>query len=77
MVLGPTASGKTELAARLAEDLGGEVVGCDSMQVYRGFDVGSGKPSKELRARVPHHLVDVVDPAKDFNLGDYAEARRK
>jgi len=71
VVLGPTASGKTELAARLAEDLGGEVVGCDSMQVYRGFDVGTGKPAAELRARAAHHLVDVVDPDQDFNLGDY------
>ena len=71
MVLGTTASGKSEIAARLAEGFGGEVVGCDSMQVYRGFDAGTGKPAPALRTRVPHHLVDVADPSGDFNLGDY------
>ena len=71
VVVGPTASGKSQLAVRLAERFGGEVIGCDSMQVYRGFDCGTGKPSAELRARVPHHLIDVADPAQDFNLGDY------
>ncbi len=71
VVLGTTASGKSEVAAYLAEALGGEVVGCDSMQVYRGFDAGTAKPSALLRARVPHHLVDVADPSRDFNLGDY------
>jgi tRNA dimethylallyltransferase len=72
VVLGPTASGKSEIAARLAERFGGEVVGCDSMQVYRGFDAGTGKPSPALRARAPHQLIDVADPARDFSLGDYA-----
>src|SRR5262245_40425235 len=71
VVVGPTASGKSEIAVRLAETFGGEVVGCDSMQVYRGLDAGTGKPDASLRARVRHHLVDVADPARDFNLGDY------
>jgi len=71
VVLGPTASGKSEVAARLAATFGGEVVGCDSMQVYRGLDAGTGKPGPDLRAGVPHHLIDVADPARDFNLGDY------
>src|SRR5262245_36694513 len=71
VVLGPTASGKSEVAARLAERFGGEVVGCDSMQVYRGFDAGTGKPSPALRARSSHHLIDVADPSRDFSLGDY------
>src|SRR5262249_11988625 len=71
VVVGPTASGKSEVAAHLAETFGGEVVGCDSMQVYRGLDAGTGKPDAALRARVRHHLVDVADPARDFNLGDY------
>jgi tRNA dimethylallyltransferase len=66
VVVGPTASGKTELAIRLAERLGGEVVGADSVQVYRGFDLGSGKPTAEERARAPHHLVDVADPLEPF-----------
>ena len=55
-MVGPTASGKTELAVRLAERFGGEVVSADSVQVYRGFDVGSGKPTAEERRRAPHHL---------------------
>ncbi|MBV9948479.1 MAG: hypothetical protein JOZ69_16635, partial [Myxococcales bacterium] len=61
-VVGPTASGKTDLAIALAERLGGEIVSADSIQIYRGFDVGSGKPSPEERARAPHHLVGVLDP---------------
>jgi tRNA dimethylallyltransferase len=62
VVVGPTASGKTALAIELAERFGGEVIGADSVQVYRRFDIGSGKPTPAERARVPHHLVDVLDP---------------
>ncbi len=72
VVVGPTASGKTELAVRLAERLGGEVVGADSVQVYRGFDVGSGKPTAEERRRAPHHLVDVADPLEPFDAQRFA-----
>lgn len=72
VVVGPTASGKTELAIRLAERLGGEVVGADSVQVYRGFDLGSGKPTAEERARAPHHLVDVADPLEPFEAQRFA-----
>jgi tRNA dimethylallyltransferase len=67
VVVGPTASGKTELAVRLAERFGGEVVGADSVQIYRGFDVGSGKPTAGELCRVPHHLVDVADPLQPFD----------
>jgi len=70
VVVGPTASGKTELALRLAERVGGEIVGADSVQVYRGFDRGSGKPSADERARARHHLVDCFDP------GDEVDAQR-
>ncbi len=70
VVVGPTASGKTELALRLAERFGGEIVGADSVQVYRGFDRGSGKPSADERARARHHLVDCFDP------GDEVDAQR-
>ncbi|AKT36328.1 tRNA (adenosine(37)-N6)-dimethylallyltransferase MiaA [Chondromyces crocatus] len=70
VVVGPTASGKTELAVRLAERFGGEVISADSVQIYRAFDVGSGKPSAEERARAPHHLIDVLDPL------DPADAQR-
>jgi tRNA dimethylallyltransferase len=73
VVVGPTASGKTELAVRLAERFGGEVVGADSVQVYRGFDVGSGKPSAEERRRAPHHLVDVAGPLEPFDASRFAE----
>ncbi len=79
-VVGPTASGKTALAMRLAERFDGEIVGADSVQIYRLFDAGSGKPTAEERARVPHHLVDLVDPLDPFdaarfvNLADQAIA---
>ena len=64
--------GKSDIAAALAHRLGGEVVGADSMQVYRGLDAGTAKPSVEARRRVPHHLIDHVDPRRDYSAGDYA-----
>ncbi|WP_438017351.1 tRNA (adenosine(37)-N6)-dimethylallyltransferase MiaA [Sorangium sp. So ce315] len=73
VVVGPTASGKTELAIRLAERLGGEVVSADSVQIYREFDVGSGKPTRSERARAPHHLVDVADPTQAIDAQRFAE----
>jgi tRNA dimethylallyltransferase len=72
VVVGPTASGKTELALRLAEKFGGEIVGADSVQVYRGFDLGSGKPSRDERARAPHHLVDCFDPGEEVDAQRFA-----
>ncbi len=71
MVLGPTGTGKTELAVRVAERIGGEIVGCDALQVYREVTVGTAKPAAEQRRRVPHHLVDVADPRTPFTLGHY------
>jgi tRNA dimethylallyltransferase len=59
------------LAVRVAERLSGEVVGCDALQVYRGLDAATGKPTSEERARVPHRLIDVVDPGRDYTLADY------
>ena len=76
VVTGPTASGKTELAIRLAEHFGGEVVNADSMQVYRYMDIGTAKPSLEERGRVPHHLFDVVTPDLEYSAGRYAEEAR-
>lgn len=73
VVVGPTASGKTALAIELAEQLNGEIVGADSVQIYRHFDIGSGKPSAEELARVPHHLIGVVDPAEDIDASRFAE----
>lgn len=77
VVAGPTGSGKSELALRLAETLGGEIVNYDSVQIYRGFDIGSAKPSIEQRQLVPHHLFDVLDAGDDeFNAADYARLAR-
>ena len=70
-IVGPTASGKSSLAVALARKLGGEVLACDSTQVYRGFDIGTAKPTSEERGGVPHHLVDLVDPSFPFTAGEY------
>lgn len=72
VVVGPTASGKSELALRLAEERNGEIIGADSVQVYRRFDIGSSKPTPEERARVPHHLVDCVGPLEPLDAGAWA-----
>jgi tRNA dimethylallyltransferase len=71
VVSGPTASGKTELALRLGLALPLEIVGADSLQVYRGMDIGTAKPSPAERRLVPHHLVDVADPLEEYNAGRY------
>jgi tRNA dimethylallyltransferase len=73
VVVGPTASGKTELAVELAERLRGEVVSADSVQIYRQFDIGTGKPSPGERARARHHLVDVLEPNEPMDAGRWAE----
>ena len=72
VIVGPTASGKSELALRLAEAAGGEVVSADSQQVYRGLDVGTGKVGATERARVPHHLLDVIPPDGTMTAARYA-----
>ncbi len=71
-IVGPTASGKTGLAVRLAEKLGGEILSADSIQVYRRFDLGSGKPTTEELARAPHHLIDAIDPLTPFDAAGWA-----
>ena len=70
-IVGPTASGKSALAVALARKFGGDVLACDSTQVYRGFDIGTAKPSVEERGGVPHHLLDMVDPSFPFTAGEY------
>jgi len=72
-IVGPTASGKTDLALRVAQRIGAEIVSCDSMQLYREFDVGTAKPTAEERARVPHHLVDLLAPDAVYSAARYAE----
>jgi tRNA dimethylallyltransferase len=70
-IVGPTASGKSALGFWLAERFAGEVVACDSTQLYRGFDIGTGKPSPSERRNIPHHLIDVLDPAEEATAGGY------
>jgi tRNA dimethylallyltransferase len=77
VVAGPTASGKSELAVRLALRFGGEIVNADSVQVYRHLDIGTAKPTAAQRAAVPHHLIDVADPAEQYNAGRFAEQAAK
>ena len=77
MVLGPTGSGKTALSLALAERFHGEIVNCDSVAVYREFEIGTAKPTAAERARVPHHMLDVVDPCGFITAGEYARQARE
>ena len=70
-IVGPTGSGKSGLALQLASRLDGEIVGCDALQVYRGLDVGTAKPTVTERRRIPHHLIDFVSPREEFSAADY------
>ena len=76
VVVGPTASGKSDLAARVARAFAGEIINADSMQVYRGMDIGTAKPSNDAMAAIPHHLFDIVDPDEDFTAAEYARRAR-
>lgn len=73
LLAGPTAVGKTEVALLLAEKLGGEIISVDSMQVYRGLDIGTAKPTPEERRRVPHHLLDVVEVSEGFDAARFVQ----
>jgi tRNA dimethylallyltransferase len=77
IILGPTGVGKTAMALELAGRLGGEIVGADSMQVYRGMDIGTAKPTPEERLRIPHHLLDVVEPDQPFDASQYCGLARE
>ena len=70
-IAGPTASGKTALSIALAQELGGEIVSCDSMQVYKRMDIGTAKPTAEEMAGIPHHMLSVAEPWEDFSVGKY------
>jgi len=72
LIVGPTGVGKSATAMALAEAVGGEIINCDSMQVYRGFDIGTDKPSSEDRQKIPHHLLDIVDGLNQFTAADFA-----
>jgi tRNA dimethylallyltransferase len=71
VVLGPTAVGKSRVAVDLALRFGGEIVSADSIQVYRGFDIGTDKPGPEERRGVPHHLIDIVGPEVQYTAADF------
>ena len=72
---GPTAAGKSEIALRVAEKIGGEIISADSMQVYRGLDIGTAKPSPADRARVPHHLIDICELTESFDAAQFVRLR--
>ena len=76
-VVGPTASGKTKLGVEIAKAVGGEVVSCDSMQIYRTMDVATAKPTLEEMDGVPHHLVDILPPETPFSLAEYVRLALK
>ncbi|MDP3488119.1 MAG: tRNA (adenosine(37)-N6)-dimethylallyltransferase MiaA, partial [Bacillota bacterium] len=76
VIVGPTAVGKTELTLRLAEELDGEIISADSMQVYRGMDIGTAKATLAERERIPHHLIDLVEPGETFSAADYQRLSR-
>ncbi|HEY8498191.1 MAG TPA: tRNA (adenosine(37)-N6)-dimethylallyltransferase MiaA [Limnochordales bacterium] len=77
VIVGPTAVGKTDLAVEVALRLGGEIISADAMQVYRGLDIGTDKPTPQRRRGVPHHLIDVVDPWEPFSASRYRELARQ
>ncbi|MGH7992331.1 MAG: tRNA (adenosine(37)-N6)-dimethylallyltransferase MiaA [Limisphaerales bacterium] len=77
LLAGPTAVGKSEIALQLAERLGGEIISADSMQVYRGLDIGTAKPSPADRARVPHHLIDICDLTESFDAAQFARLAQR
>ena len=72
-IAGPTASGKTALAVELATELGGEVVSCDSMQIYRRMDIGTAKPTAEEMQGIPHHMIDIIEPDEPFSVSRYCQ----
>lgn len=77
VVAGPTGSGKSDLAIHLAQRFDGEVVNCDSLQLYRHFNIGTAKVSEEVRRQVPHHLIDILEPTEVFSAGEYARRARE
>ena len=76
-IVGATASGKSHLALTLAAEFHGEIVSCDALQIYRGMDIGTAKPTAEERAAVPHHMLDLRDPGQDFSAGEYQRLGRE
>lgn len=71
-IVGPTATGKSALGIQLAEKIGGEIISCDSMQVYKGMDIGTAKATREEMKNIPHHMIDIIEPDVDFSCADYS-----
>jgi tRNA dimethylallyltransferase len=76
-IVGPTGAGKSDLAIRMSESLDGEIVNCDSLQIYKGFDIGTAKIPLSERRGIPHHLLDIVEPQEVFTAGDYSRLARR
>src|SRR3989304_4486429 len=73
ILTGPTACGKTDIAIKIAKSIDAEIVSADSMLVYRGMDIGTEKPPAEIRNKIPHHLIDIVEPWEEYNVGQYVK----
>lgn len=72
-IVGPTATGKSEIAVKLAKKINGEIISCDSMAIYTGMDIVSSKPAKHLQKEIPHHLIDIVIPGKEYNVAHFVK----
>src|SRR5574344_1312938 len=77
IIAGPTAVGKTSLSVKLASRLDGEIISADSMQVYKGMDIGSAKITKEEMCGIPHHMIDILEPNEDFNVAMFQKSADK
>ncbi|MDO8734471.1 MAG: tRNA (adenosine(37)-N6)-dimethylallyltransferase MiaA, partial [Elusimicrobiota bacterium] len=77
VILGPTASGKSDVAVKLAKELNGEIISADSRQVYKYMDIGTNKPSKKQLKTVPHHLINIIEPTENFTAGDFVKLANK
>ncbi|MCX6813793.1 MAG: tRNA (adenosine(37)-N6)-dimethylallyltransferase MiaA, partial [Candidatus Azambacteria bacterium] len=77
IIAGPTASGKSKLAVKIAKKIGGEVISADSRQVYKGMDIGTGKITKKEMAKIPHYLLDIINPKKQFTAAQYKKLAQK
>ena len=73
ILTGPTASGKTDVALSIAESIHAEIISADSMLVYRGMDIGTEKPSAAMQHKIPHHLIDIIDPWEEYSVGRYVK----
>ena len=76
-IAGPTASGKTALSIELAKRYNGEIVSCDSMQIYKGMNIGTAKPTEEEKQGIPHYMIDIISPNENFSVAEYVNLARE